>query len=127
MNSPEFLELDVVLFLHDQSIREYGGHHGLRDEALLSSALGRPPHKLEYDANADLFDLAAAYAFGISKNHAFLDGNKRSAWAACVLFLKINDIELHIPAIEAVETTIALATSQLTESAFADWLRNGVA
>jgi death-on-curing protein len=127
VNSPEFLELDAVLFLHDQSIREYGGHHGLRDEALLLSALGRPQNRLKYDANADLFDLAAAYAFGISKNHAFLDGNKPTAWAACVLFLKINDIELHIPAIEAVESVVTLATSQFVESAFADWMRNGIA
>ncbi len=123
MNPPEFLEYDVVLFLHDQSVREYGGHHGLRDEALLRSALDRPPNRLEYDTGADLFDLAAAYAFGIAKDHAFLDGNKRSAWAACVLFLKINHVALAIPAIEAVETVIGLATSQLTEAAFADWLR----
>jgi death-on-curing protein len=123
VSAPEFLEYDVVLFLHDQAVREYGGHHGLRDEALLLSALGRPRNRLEYDASADLFDLAACYAFGIAKNHAFLDGNKRSAWAACVLFLKINHDGLTVPAIEAVETVVGLATSRLTESAFADWLR----
>lgn len=124
MNQPEFLEPDAVLFLHDQSIREYGGYHGLRDEALLLSALNRPLNKLEYDETTDLFDLAAAYAFGIAKNHAFLDGNKRTAWACCMLFLKVNGIELRIPAIEAVENTVALATSEMTEANFALWLRH---
>jgi death-on-curing protein len=124
VNPPEFLEPDAVHFLHDQSIREYGGYHGLRDEALLSSALNRPRNKFDYEDAADLFDLAAAYAFGIAKNHAFLDGNKRTAYACCVLFLKINDIELAVPATEAVEHTVALATSGLTEPQYAAWLRS---
>ncbi len=124
MNLPEFLEADAVLFLHDQSIREYGGYHGLRGEALLSSALSRPQNKFDDDDTADLFDLAAAYAFGIAKNHAFLDGNKRTAWACCVLFLKINNIELAAPAIEAVENTVALATGQMSEADYGGWLRS---
>ncbi len=124
MNPPEFLEADAVLFLHDQSIREYGGYHGLRDEALLLSALDRAQNKFEYDDTADLFDLAASYAFGIAKNHAFLDGNKRTAWATCILFLKANDMELEVPAIEAVENTVGLATSNVTEAGFAIWLRS---
>jgi death-on-curing protein len=66
---------------------------------------------------------AGAYAFGIAKNHAFLDGNKRTAWACGVLFLKVNGIELRVPAMEAVESIVALATGELTESAFAVWLR----
>ena len=125
MNPPEFLEPDAVLFLHDQSIREYGGYHGLRDEALLQSALNRAQNKFDYDDAADLFDLAASYAFGIAKNHAFLDGNKRTAWATCVLFLKANNIALQVPAIEAVEHTVALATGNFTETEFANWLRGG--
>ena len=123
MNPPEFLEPDAVLFLHDHSIREYGGYHGVRDEGLLLSALDRPEKKFAYDDAADLFDLAAAYAFGIAKNHAFMDGNKRTAWACCALFLKINGASLEVPSIEAVENTVSLATSNLTETAFADWLR----
>lgn len=118
-----WLEPDVVHFLHDQSIREYGGYHGLRDEALLASALNRPLNKIEYDEGSDFFALAAAYAFGLAKNHAFLDGNKRSAWACCVLFLKINGVEIAAPAIDAVETMVRLATGAVSEDAFAAWLR----
>ena len=122
MSAPAFLEPDAVLFLHDQSIREYGGYHGLRDEALLSSALNRPVDKFGYDPQAALGTLGAAYAFGIAKNHAFLDGNKRTAWAACVLFLKINGIELHVSAAAAVENMVALATGGMSEDSFAAWL-----
>ena len=126
MNAPEFLEPDAVFFLHDQSIREYGGHHGLRDEALLASALNRPRNRFDYDSAADLFDLAASCAFGIAKNRAFLDGNKPTAWACCVLFLKVNNNDPAVPAIEAVENTVALAVSALDESGFAGWLRSRV-
>ncbi len=123
MIAPAFLEPDVVLFLHDQSIREFGGYHGVRDEALLASALDRPKNRLGYESEADLAALVAAYAFGIAKNHAFLDGNKRTAWAACALFLKINGVILRARAAEAVENTVALATGGMSEAAFAAWLR----
>ncbi len=124
--TPAWLEPDVVHFLHDQSIREYGGYHGVRDEALLASALNRARNRFEYDEGCDLCALAAAYAFGLAKNHAFLDGNKRTAWACCVLFLKVNGVEVAAPAVEAVENTVALATSGMSEAAFADWLRGYV-
>jgi len=120
---PAFLEPDVVLFLHDQSIREYGGYYGVRDEDLLVSALSRARNRFEYDEDADLASLAAAYGFGLAKNHAFLDGNKRTAWACCVLFLKINGAEIAAPAVEAVENMVALATGGMSEAAFASWLR----
>jgi death-on-curing protein len=126
VTEPVFLEPDVVMFLHDQSIREYGGYHGVRDEALLASALDRPQNKFAYEAGIDLAGLAAAYAFGIAKNHAFLDGNKRTAWSCCVLFLKINGVEIAAPAVEAVENTVALATSGMSEDDFAAWLRSCV-
>ncbi|GLR66523.1 death-on-curing protein [Acidocella aquatica] len=123
MSGPAFLEPDAVLFLHDQSIREYGGYHGLRDEALLSSALNRPVDKFGYDPAVDWTALGAAYAFGIAKNHAFLDGNKRTAWACCVLFLKINGIELQVLPQDAVEAVVSLATGGMNEGTFAVWLR----
>jgi len=119
---PAFLELDAVHFLHDQSIREWGGYHGLRDEALLASALNRPRDRHAYEPDSSLFRLAAAYAFGIAKNHAFLDGNKRTAWSCCVMFLKINGINLRVSAIEAVENTVALAEGRMTEVDFCSWL-----
>jgi death on curing protein len=121
--TPAFLEPDVVLFLHDQSIREFGGYYGVRDEALLSSALDRPRNKFGYEEHTDLIVLGAAYAFGIAKNHAFLDGNKRTGWASCVLFLQINGIALKVPAAAVVEYVVALATGGLGEAEFADWLR----
>jgi len=123
VSAPAFLEPDVVLFLHDQSIREFGGYHGVRDEALLASALDRARNRLNYEPDADLAALAAAYAFGIAKNHAFLDGNKRTAWASCVLFLKANGVEVASTVVDAVENTVALAVGEMSEAAFADWLR----
>ena len=125
MTEPEFLEPDVVLFLHDQALREYGGAQGLKSESLLGSALARPVNRLAYtDPDViDLFDLAAAYAFGIASNHAFNDGNKRTAWSSCVLFLKVNGIGLVIPAAEVVERVVLLASRELDEAGFAVWLR----
>lgn len=125
MTEPEFLERDVVLFLHDQALREYGGIHGVKDEGLLDSALGRPLNKLAHaDPPApDLFDLAAAYAFGIASNHAFNDGNKRTAWGCCVLFLKANGRSLRVATPDVVEQIIALVERRIDEGAFAAWLR----
>ena len=125
MTAPEFLERDVVLFLHDQALREYGGIHGVKDEGLLDSALGRPLNKLAHaDPPApDLFDLAAAYAFGIASNHAFNDSNKRTAWGCCVLFLKANGRSLRVATPDVVEQVVALVERRIDEGAFAAWLR----
>jgi death-on-curing protein len=122
---PEFLEEDVVLFLHDQALREYGGVHGVKDEGLLQSALGRPLNKLGYaePGALDLFDLAAAYAYGLATNHAFNDANKRTAWGCCVLFLKVNGIQVVAGAAEIVDRMVRLVEGQLDETGFAAWLR----
>jgi death-on-curing protein len=126
VTEPEFLEPDVVLFVHDQALREYGGVHGLKDEGLLHSALGRPVNKLAYAEpdSLDLFDLAAAYAYGLASNHAFNDANKRTAWACCVLFLKVNGVELDVSAAVVVERMPLLAAGRLDEASFAAWLRD---
>ena len=126
MTEPEFLEPDAVLFVHDQALREYGGVHGLRDEGLLHSALGRPVNKLAYaePGSLDLFDLAAAYAYGLASNHAFNDANKRTAWACCVLFLKVDGAEIDVPAAVVVERMPLLAVGRLDEVGFAAWLRD---
>ena len=126
MTEPEFLEPDAVLFVHDQALREYGGVHGLKDEGLLHSALGRPVNKLAYaePGSLDLFDLAATYAYGLASNHAFNDANKRTAWACCVLFLKVNGVELDAPAAVVVERMPLLAAGRLDEAGFAAWLRD---
>ena len=125
MTDPEFLERDVVLFLHDQALREYGGIHGVKDEGLLDSALGRPINKLAYadPPGPDLFDLAAAYAFGLASNHAFNDGNKRTAWGCCVLFRKVNGRGVRVATPDAVEQVIAPVERRVDEAAFAGWLR----
>ncbi|HYZ61238.1 MAG TPA: type II toxin-antitoxin system death-on-curing family toxin [Acetobacteraceae bacterium] len=126
MTEPEFLEPDVVLFLHDQALQAYGGLPGVRDAAGLESALGRPINKWAYSeaGGVDLFDLAGAYAFGIASNHAFSDGNKRTAWACCVLFLKVNGVELDAPTDQVLDRMPRLASRGLTETEFAAWLRS---
>lgn len=125
MTEPEFLEADVVLFLHDQALREYGGIQGVKDEGMLHSALGRPLNKLAYaePGALDLFELAAAYAYGLAANHPFNDGNKRTAWGCCVLFLKANGIELNVPAPQVVEQMLRLVEGGVDEMGFAMWLR----
>ncbi len=126
MTPPEFLEPDVVLFLHDQALREYGGVQGVKNEDLLHSALGRPVNQQVYaePGMVDLCQLAAAYAYGLASNHAFHDGNKRTAWSSCVLFLKLNGAEVVASAEDVIEQVVRLACGQLTEAEFATWLRS---
>ena len=113
------------MLLHDKAIRDYGGVAGVKNEGLLDSALDPPLNKLAYSdpPGPDLFDLAAAYAFGIAANHAFHDGNKRTAWNCCVVFLDINGCRLDVAATEAVEQVVGLIERQLDEADFAAWLR----
>lgn len=115
---------DITLALHDRQLAEHGGQAGLRDESLLLSALARPQQLLAYgDPPPDLCAMAAAYAYGIAKNHPFLDGNKRTAFVVYRLFLKWNGIELKAEKSERYATMLALAAGELTEEDFADWLR----
>lgn len=126
MTEPEFLTTDAVVFLHDSALREYGGAHGVQKDDLLESALARPLNKMAYSepGAADLFDLAAAYAFGLASNHAFTDGNKRTAWSACSLFLKLNGAAISAPTQEIIETVVRLAAGEIDEAGFAAWLRS---
>lgn len=127
MSEPEFLLREVVEYLHDQAVRTHGGHFGIRDDTMLESALARPRQKWAYgDPPPDIAALAAAYAFGIGRNPAFVDGNKRAGWAAGVLFLKTNGVSIRAPGFDSVETMIALAEGALTEDDFADWLRSQI-
>lgn len=113
-----------MLRLHDQALQDYGGVPGLRDEGLLLSALGRPVNRLAYgEPEPDLLDLAAAYAFGLAANHPFNDGNKRTAWACCVLFLLRNDAGLAVQPGDVVRQMVLLASRGLDEAGFAAWLR----
>lgn len=112
----------TVVALHDESLAEHGGGRGLRDEGLLESALARPQNLAVY-GQPTLFDLAAAYAFGIVRNHPFVDGNKRTWLIAAYAFLRRNGWRLHAPEIEAVSVFLKLASGELAEVELAEWLQ----
>ena len=120
-----FIKKDVVIFLHDGSIKQHGGTPGIRDNGLLEGALARPVNRWNYESNdgVDLFDLAAAYAFGITKAHAFYDGNKRTAWVTAATFLALNNVDVEPSVSEAIVQMVSLTKGSLTESGFAEWLR----
>jgi death-on-curing protein len=121
MNEPIWIEKADCLGFHGELVARFGGLDGLRDEGLLDSALNRPLHLLHYGSPSH-FDLAAAYAHGIVKNHPFLDGNKRSGLMAAALFLELNGWVFQAPEAEAVLQTLALAAGELDAAAYAAWL-----
>lgn len=112
----------VALALHDRQLAEHGGPSGLRDAGALASALARPVNQWSYGED-DPCALTAAYAFAIARNHAFADGNKRTAWVAGRLFLRKNGIGIVFTEREAIATVVALAAGELTEAELADWFR----
>jgi death-on-curing protein len=101
----------------------HGGLPGLRDEDLLESALARPRQRFAYDATTDLAALAAAYGFGLARNHPYLDGNKRVAFVTMAVFLGLNGLVFTASEADVVTTMVALAAGMLDEEALADWLR----
>ena len=101
----------------------HGGLPGLRDEGMLESALARPRQRFAYDATTDLSALAAAYGFGLARNHPYVDGNKRVAFVAMAVFLGLNGLEFSAAEDGVVTTTVALASGTLDEDALADWIR----
>lgn len=117
-----FISRRTLELLHDESLAEHGGRPGLRDEGLLESALARPLQLMAY-GEPDLAALAAAYGFGLVRNPAFVDGNKRAAFLATGLFLALNGRRLMTTQADATLTMLALAAGDLSEDAFADWLR----
>ena len=119
---PRWLGRLAIDEAHFRQIREHGGAHGLRDENALESALARPQQRWHYEGDASLSELAAAYAFGLVRNHPYVDGNKRIALVVMVAFLERNDIELTAANAEALSTMLALATGELTEDELAVWI-----
>jgi death-on-curing protein len=111
-----------LTLLHDESLAQHGGAGGLRDEGLLESALARPLNLVAY-GEPDHADLAAAYASGLAKNHAFVDGNKRAAFLAVGLFLGLNGYRLTATQPDATAAVLSLAASELGEAEFAAWVR----
>ena len=123
MKEPKWLnELSVVL-LHAESVAEHGGSEGLRDRGLLQSALERARNLYVYEGVTEVARLAAAYGFGIARNHPFLDGNKRTAFLAIGLFLLKNGYVLETDDTEATRTMFALASGALTEAELVEWIR----
>jgi death-on-curing protein len=109
--------------IHTDQLREHGGLPGIRDETVLESALARPQQKWHYAADADVPLLAAAYAFGLVKNHPYRDGNKRIGFLAMVTFLGLNGLELTATDADVVTEILALAEGRVTEDALSDWIR----
>lgn len=117
----EFLDRDVVLAIHDRQLAEHGGLAGVRDGGLLDSALARPQNRHAYGIE-NIEELASAYAYGIARNHPFLDGNKRTAWAVARTFMAMNGQRLVPDRAQAVENMVLLAEGLLDEAGFAAWL-----
>jgi death-on-curing protein len=113
---------ETVLAMHDLLLAEFGGAPGLRDEGLLDSALARPHNQLAY-GKATIFDLAASLAFGLVKNHPFVDGNKRVGFTAAVVLLELNGYRFDATEVDATVRTLALAAGAMTEPEYAAWLK----
>ena len=124
-DEPRWLTREIVDMLHDQRLAQHGGLSGMNNEHLIESALARPQN-LYVHVGGDLPRLAAAYAFGLAKNHGYRDANKRTAFAACAVFLYVNGLQLEADEREVVVTMLELATNAITEEAFAEWLREHV-
>jgi len=121
MTEPVWIDLEVVLAIHDEQLAEHGGQAGVRDRGLLESALARPQNQFAYGEHA-LPRLAASYSFGISRNHPFLDGNKRTSLVVAELFLDLNGLELTASDAECVTTFLALASGELSEDELTQWI-----
>jgi death-on-curing protein len=118
VNEPVWLRLEAILAAHDEQLVEHGGGVGVRDRGLLESALARPENLYAY-GEPSLPKLAAAYAFGIARNHPFVDGNKRTALVAAEAFLGLNGFDLTADDVEAVRIFLALAAGELSEEELA--------
>ncbi len=123
----KWLRLDAVLAIHQRQIAEHGGGDGVRDLGLLESALARPQNIHTYEPEADIASLAAAYGFGIAKNHPFVDGNKRTSLVATRTFLSLNGYQLNATQVEKYLTFLSLAEGTLPEDELAQWLRERIA
>ena len=117
-----WIDKQALLLLHNESLAEHGGMSGLRDEGLLESALARPLNLDNY-GNPDFAELAAAYGYGLAKNHPFIDGNKRAAFLAVGLFLGLNGYRLAVSQAEATASILSLAAGELEADEFAAWIR----
>jgi death-on-curing protein len=123
MTEPRRLDTNIVLDVHAEQLALFGGADGVRDLGLLESALARPVNKFSY-GETDLAALAAAYAFGLAKNHPFIDGNKRAAFASIIVFLGLNGFDFDVPSEQATVIIMALAAGEVSEESLARWIRD---
>jgi death-on-curing protein len=128
MTEPRWLTRFDVIAMHMDQLQQHGGYHGiLEDGTLLDAALGRPRNKFQYESDADLANLAAAYAFALVKtSHPFLDGNKRTGFIAAYTFLGLNGYDLTVPARTVFDTIFRLAAGMITEEQLAAWFRANI-
>ena len=124
MKDPVWIENEEARVIHQLQLTDHGGASGIRDQGLFESAMDRPRNLFAYsDPAATLYQLAASYAFGLAKNHAFVDGNKRTAFVVCLSFLKQNGIVITASQEMRYLTFYALAAGDLTEAELAEWLQ----
>ncbi len=123
MKEPIWILDKIVESVHSMLLAEHGGGSGIRDKLLLDSALARPRQKFSYDSGISIFDLAAAYSFGVAKNHPFVDGNKRTAFTIGTLFLEINGFKLNATEVDATITIEHLASDVLKENELSLWFK----
>jgi len=121
----QWLDTSIVLDVHAEQLALFGGADGVRDLGLLESALGRPLNKFAY-GETNLAKLAAAYAFGIARNHPFVDGNKRAAFASIVVFLGLNGIDFDVPPEAATAVIFGMAAGEINEDGLAQWIEDSV-
>lgn len=124
---PVWLEKAAILALHDRSLALHGGPSGIRDEGLLDSAMARPVNRFLYENVASIAALAATYAVAIASNHPFVDGNKRAAYQALILFLALNGAPLRAGKVDAINTMLAVAAGQIDIDTLAEWIRSNSA
>ena len=123
MDDPIWINRELATAIHSRQLAEHGGADGVRDAGLLDSALARPRQHFAYaDPTPDIPELAASYAFGIAKNHAFIDGNKRTAYVVCRTFLILNGYDLTADKVERYTAFLALAAGDWDEPMFTAWL-----
>jgi death-on-curing protein len=123
MNEPFWLTVEMIVAIHDEQLTLHGGSEGLRDRALLESALDRPRNKWAYE-QAEFPELAAAYGYGIARNHPFVDGNKRTALLAIYTFLGVNEFDFVVPEADAAAIILSLAAGEVSEDSLARWIRD---
>lgn len=120
---PRWISYEQAIAIHSRQLRRFGGAPGLRDEGMLRSALERPINKWRYE-QSEMAELAAAYGYGLAKNHAFIDGNKRIAFMSMMTFLAKNGIELSPDPAQSTAIILSLAAGEVSEESLARWIRD---